>query len=105
MKGFLAAVAIALLAIAAQPRSAAAAPDRADESQLTAAPDHQPSIAAVDGVPLRPGAPEGAPQAAAAALEPLADLRAPAAAGHPSVLIAARLREKYRPFLESLTSP
>ena len=105
MKGFLAAVAIAIVAVVAHPCAAGRTTDHPRDSQLAAAPAPAPAIASEHGDPTRPAVPEITPAATDSGFSPTADLRTPAAAGRPSILIAARLREKYRPFLESLTSP
>ena len=105
MKGLLAAVAIAFLAVVAHPNAADRTPELPRDSHLTSVPSPAPAISSEHRLPARPGLPDVAPVAVDSGLATLADLRTPAAAGRPSVLIAARLREKYRPFQESLTSP
>ena len=104
MKGFLAAVAIAFLAVVAHP-GAEATPDLPREFHLAAAPLLPSTIASQPCVPLRPVLPTVAPTAADFGGEGVLELRTPAAAGDRSLLISAQLREKYRRFRESLTSP
>jgi hypothetical protein len=105
VKGLLSAVAIALLAILAVPGSVAAASDRSHEAHLTSAPLAQRAFVSQDGIALRPCLPDLAPTAGDSSAGVVPDLQTPAAAGRPFVLVAAQLREKYRAFRESLTSP
>ena len=104
VKGFLAAVAIALLALIAHP-GAGATPERAGESRLAAAPLPQSAIASQPCIPLRPVLPDIVAPTADPGVGVAPEVGNPAAAGGRSLLISAQLWEKYRSFRESLTSP
>lgn len=105
MKGFLAAAAIAFLAVVARPAIPDRIPDLPRDSHLTAAPVPQTSIISHPGLSIRPVPLDSAPMAAETGAAAPLDLRTSAGADGRFLLISAQLREKYRSFRESLTSP
>jgi hypothetical protein len=105
MKGLPAAVAIAFLALAAHPGAPDRNPDLPRESHLAAAPVPQTSIVSHQGVVVRPVPLDATASVAETGEAALLDLRIPAGAEDRFLLISAQLREKYRSFRDSLTSP